>query len=134
MRPASIVNFERIVLLLIVILLADAVLNWDGLRAAAAQQGFGETALIAVYAVLVAVMLLLLWLIAHRRSAVAKWIWVLLSLAAIAVTIPAIGSALSWPLPALLMQVAQWVLILLSMWMLLRPDAGAWLRGAGGAR
>lgn len=134
MRPASIVNFERIALLLAVIVLVSAALSWDGLKAAAAQQGLGETALIVVHAVLVAVLLLLLWLIARRRSAVARWIWILLSLAAVAVSIPAIGDSLSWPLPELLLQAAQWVLLLLSIWMLLRPDAGAWFRGGASAR
>ncbi|MEA3017519.1 MAG: hypothetical protein QOI38_2241 [Sphingomonadales bacterium] len=129
MRPASIVNFERIVLLLIVIGLAGTVLSWDGLRIAARHQGLGETALIAVHVVLLALLLLLLWLIAHRRSAVAKWVWILLCLAGIAVSVPALGDSLNGPLPALLMQAAQWVLILLSIWMLLRPDAGAWFRG-----
>lgn len=134
MRPASIVNFERIVLLLIVIGLVGTVLSWDGLRLAAAQQGLGETALIVVHVVLLALLILLLWLIAHRRSAVAKWVWILLCLAGLAVSVPAIGDMLNGPMPALLLQAAQWVLILLSIWMLLRPDAGAWFRGSGGAR
>ncbi|MEA3041854.1 MAG: hypothetical protein QOC65_1343 [Sphingomonadales bacterium] len=134
MRPASIVNFERIVLLLLVIGLVGTVLSWDGLQAAAAQQGLGEGALIGVHVVLLALLLLLLWLIAHRRSAVAKWVWILLCVAGIAVSVPTIGDSLSGPLPAVLLQAAQWILILLSIWMLLRPDAGAWFRGGGGAR
>jgi hypothetical protein len=134
MRPASIVNFERIVLLLIVIVLAGAVLSWDGLVAAAVQQGLGEGALIGILVAAVVLLLLLLWLIARRRSAVARWVWILLWLAWIAVSVPTLGETLNWPLPALLLHAAQWVLILLSIWMLLRPDAGAWFRGAGSAR
>jgi hypothetical protein len=133
MRPASIVNFERIVLLLIVIGLVGTVLSWDGLQLAAAQQGLGEGALIAVHVVLLALLVLLLWLIAHRRSAVAKWVWILICLAGLAVSISGAGGLMDWPLPALLMQVAQWVLLLLSIWMLLRPDAGAWFRGSATA-
>ncbi|HEX8654890.1 MAG TPA: hypothetical protein VF693_06685 [Allosphingosinicella sp.] len=129
MRPASIVNFERIVLLLIVIGLVGSVLSWDGLQAATAQHGLDEGSLIAVHVILLALLLLLLWLIARRRSVVAKWIWILLWLAWIGVSIPTLGATFSWPLPALLLQAAQWVLVLLSIWMLLRPDAAAWFRG-----
>jgi len=134
MRPASIVNFERIVLLLIVIALVGTVLTWNGLLAAAAQQGLGEGPLIGIHVAALALILLLLWLIARRRSAVARWVWILLWLAWIAVSVPTIGDTLGGPLPELLLHAAQWVLILLSIWMLLRPDAGAWFRGAGGAR
>jgi hypothetical protein len=73
-------------------------------------------------------MLLLMWLIARRRSVVAKWIWILLSIAGLALMVPAIGTVLRGPLPDVLLQLAQLVLTLLSVWMLLRPDAAAWFR------
>ena len=133
MRPASIVNFERIVLLLIVFGLAGTVLRWDQLRTYAEQQGYGEGMLIAVQAVSIGVLLLLMWLIAHRRSVVAKWIYVVLCLAGLAIGIPALGEAVRGPMPALLLQAAQWVLTLLSVWMLFRPDAKAWFARGGAA-
>ena len=126
MRPASIVNFERAVLLMIVFGLAGALLRWDESVAYVAQQGYGEGLLIAIQAISFGLLLLLMWLIARRRSVIAKWIYVVLGVAGIALSVPSLGDTLGGPLPLLLLQVAQWVLTIVSIWLLFRPDAREW--------
>ena len=131
MRPKSIVNFERVVLLMIVLGLADAVLNWGRLTAELGRQGVGEGVAGAVYALSVAISLLLLWLIARRRSNVARWIYVVLCVASFAVALPAIGALTRLPTSALLIEAAQWLLAILSIFLLFTPDAGAWFARSG---
>ena len=136
MRPASIVNFERVLLLTIVIGLAAAVFNWDATVALARSQSggrFGSTFVLVVQAASIALYLLLLWLIARRRSVVAMWIYVVLAVAGLLLALRGLSSLGQLPLPALLLQAAQWLLTLVSLWLLFRPESRAWLRGAGDA-
>ena len=133
MRPQSIITFERVVLLMIVLGLAGAVLRWDAVVAELTRTGLGVAVGIAIYAFALAVSLLLLWLIARRGSSVARWIYVVLCVAGFALAIPALGATLRLPVPELLMQVAQWLLAILSVWLLFRPDARAWFERSGEA-
>ncbi|HEX9932039.1 MAG TPA: hypothetical protein VGB08_04290 [Allosphingosinicella sp.] len=133
MRPASIVTFERLLLLMIVLGLVGAVLSWDTTAAAYAAQGLSEGVLIAAYAVALAVSLLLLWLIARRGSNVARWVYVVLCLAGLAVSLTTVGALLRQPLPALLMQAAQLLLTIFSVVLLFRADASAWFSRSGSA-
>lgn len=133
MRPRSIVSFERVVLLMIVIGLADAVLNWEILNAELARQGIGEGVAGAAYGVSVVISLLLLWLIARRRSNVARWIYVVLCVASLAVALPAIGALSRLPMSALLIEAAQWLLAILSVFLLFARDARAWFARSGDA-
>ena len=126
MRPASIVNFERVVLLMIVLGLVNAALNWDAMLAYVAAQGMGSTVLIVVQAISVAVMLLLLWLISRRRSVIARWIWIALVVLGIAVAVPGLSDTFELPTAMLIVQIVQWLLSLATVWLLLRPDASAW--------
>lgn len=129
MRPASIVNFERVVLLMIVLALVNAALNWEAMTAYVRAQGMGPTVLIVVQAFSVAVMLLLLWLIARRRSVVAKWIWIALVALGIAMAVPGLSETFDLPAATLIVQLVQWLLSLATVWLLLRPDASAWFAG-----
>ena len=129
MRPASIVTFERVVLFMLVIGFASAVLGWDALVAESERRGMGEGALIAVYAATVAITLLLLWLIARRRNNIARWIYVVMSVAGLAVSFANSGNISRMPVPELLTQAAQWLLTIVSIWLLFRPDAQSWFAG-----
>jgi hypothetical protein len=134
MRPASIVNFERIVLITIVIGLVATVLNWEAVVAMARSQSrgqFGSNFVLVMQALLIALYLLLLWLIARRRNVVAMWIYVVLAVAGLLLSLRGIGDFGRMPLWAVLVQAAQWLLTLASLWLLFRPDARAWFRGAG---
>jgi hypothetical protein len=136
MRPASIVNFERIVLITIVIGLAATVLNWEAVVAMARSQSrgqFGSNFVLVVQALSIALYLLLLWLIARRRSVVAMWIYVVLAVAGLLLSLRGLSELGRMPLWAVLLQAAQWLLTLASLWLLFRPDARAWFRGAGSA-
>jgi hypothetical protein len=133
MRPNSIVTFERVFLIMIVLGLIGAVLRWDAVVAELRATGLAEGVGIAIYAFALAVSLLLLWLIARRGSSVARWIYVVLCVAGFALAIPAFGATLRLPLPELLMQIAQWLLAILSVWLLFRPDARAWFARSGDA-
>jgi hypothetical protein len=132
MRPASIVNFERVVLLTIVIGLVATVLNWEAAVAMVRSQSrgqFGSTFVIVVEAISIALYLLLLWLIARRRSVVAMWIYVVFAVIGLLMSLRGLGDLGRLPLTALLLQGAQWLLTLVSLWLLFRPDSRAWFRG-----
>ncbi|HEX8216327.1 MAG TPA: hypothetical protein VF577_02575 [Allosphingosinicella sp.] len=132
MRPASIVKFERVVLLTILFGLASVVLNWDAASAPFRRLGYGENFFIGAYAASIVIMLVLLWLIARRASAVAKWIYVALYSISIVMALFAFSDNLRLPPATLILQLVQWALILFSIWLLFRPDSNAWF--AGGAR
>jgi hypothetical protein len=134
MRPASIVNFERVVLITIVIGLVATVLNWDAAVALVRWQSrgqFGSTFVLVIQAVSIAIYLLLLWLIARRRSVVAMWIYVVLAVAGLLLSLRGLPDLGRMPLLPLLLQAAQWLLTLVSLWLLFRPDSRAWFRGEG---
>ena len=126
MRPQSIVRFERVVLAMIVVGLVSAVLNMEQVTRAAAVYGFGEGLILAMQAISIAVLLLLMWLIARRRSVVAKWIYVLLGVAGLVMAAFQIGGVLRQPAPLLVIEAVQWLLTIFSIWLLFRPDAKAW--------
>ena len=136
MRPASIVRFERVVLLTILIGFATIAINWDAAFAPVRRLGYGEGFFWGVNAVSTAVVLLLLWLIARRASSVAKWIYVVLYAIGLVMAAFALSETLRLPPAILLLQLVQWLLALFSIWLLFRPDSNAWFRrgdGSGGA-
>ena len=127
MRPASIVNFERVVLLLVLFHAATAAFEWERIIAEVRRQGIGQGPVIVILAGLLALILLLMWLIARRRSAVAKWIYVALTLLLIASTIPSLSRIVEQGALAIALNAAFAILSLVSVWLLFRPDARAWL-------
>jgi hypothetical protein len=129
MRPQSIVNFERVVLLMLVLGLVSAVLSWDDMAIYLRRQGLGETFLYVAQAISIGITLLLLWLIAHRRSVVAKWIWIVLFVLSAAASVYNLSATLTLSRPMLVLQIVQWLLQIVSVWLLFRPDALAWFRG-----
>jgi len=135
MRPASIVNFERIYLGVIVLGLINAYISWDHSLAVLAAQPvpFGAGFLIATIAASVAIQLLLWFFIAHRRSALAKWILVVLVSIGVMVQVLAFVTR---PSPLALPQIltiAATVLQIAAVWMLVRRDAVEWFGRRGEA-
>jgi hypothetical protein len=130
MRPASIVQFERLYLAALAVALAGDLLSWNGVTAAMqgnpqmAQMGAGFAigGMVAVYAV----MLALWYFAAHRRSVIAKWIiaaWFVINTAALAFMLYRYGVALKLTI------VLGWATYLLRAWAvsyLFKPDADAW--------
>ena len=128
MRPQSIVNFERLVLLILALGILVTALNWDFALAMAGRQGFGSGFVLAVGAIGVAINLLLLWLIARRRSVIAMWIYVGLSVLGLVMALPSVGLLMRVSMLLFAIQLVQWALTLVSIWLLFRPDARAWFR------
>ena len=130
MRPASIVNFERVVLLSIILGIVNTILIWDRLTAAMAVTGMGSNFVITVQAITVALYLVLIWFISRRASNVARWIYVVLAAIGLGVGLMGVGQvqALYGTIP-LVITIAQYALAIASLWLLFRPDANVWFRG-----
>jgi hypothetical protein len=131
MRPKSIVNFERVVLLSILIGIVSTWVNWDQMQAAMAQAQQGRAMLgakfaIGVQAVAIAIYLLLLWLIARKGSPVAKWIYVVFALLGLGAAIVRFRTTVALGTPALLLAIVQFLLTLAALWLIFRPDSKAW--------
>lgn len=125
MRPKSIVLFERVELLAILLGIAGAALGMERTVAMVRQFGFGMGFVVVVQAVSVAVMLLLLYFIARRGSIVAKWIFVVF------VVLGAINILLNFNVvlaqgTSAIVSVAQMLLQLFGVFLLFRPDTGPW--------
>ena len=126
MRPQSIINFERVVLLSLAFGILSAFLSWDQIQANVAATGFGGGFVIGVQAVTIAVYLLLLWFISRHGSPVAKWIYVVLAVAGLLFGLAGIGQTFAMGAVSAVLTIVQYVLTLVSLWLLFRPDAKAW--------
>ncbi len=80
MRPGSIVAFERLYLLALVVAAVAAVANWDRSLSFAGSVGFGPGLVIITQLIGLGLMALLIFLISRRRSVVAKWLLTILFL------------------------------------------------------
>ena len=132
MRPASIVNFERLYLAAIAIGLVNTILSWDRSVAMLASQpgmDFGPGFLVGTVVAGLIIQLLLWYFIARRGSSVAKWVLVLLFVLGLifVATSPPIGGI------ATILGVVTLLLDLAAIWMLFRPDARSWCAGGGSA-
>ena len=76
MRPPSIVNFTRVVLLSLAIGILATWLSWDKIESAVAATGagMGTGTIVGIQVVTLALYLLLIWFIHAHGSPVAKWI------------------------------------------------------------
>ena len=126
MRPQSIVNFERIVIAMVLLGVVSTYLSWERLVSYAESQGFGSNFVIATQAIGLAVTLLLVWLIARKRNEIAKWVWVILIVFGLVVSIGGVVGGIETVRPSVALQALQWVLSLASLWFLFRPDSTAW--------
>ena len=129
MRPRSIVNFERVVLLSVLLTLVGLAINWDRVMAAFAFSHVGPTFVLVAHAVLIGLFLLLLWLVSRRGSPVAKWIYVVLVAIGLIINLSAYPAVFSsGQTTEMIMTVVQDVLIVASLWFLFRPESSAWFR------
>jgi uncharacterized membrane protein len=132
MRPASIVNFERVVLLMLAVAVADTVINWSAVEALARMQRMDSTVIAASLGVLLVLILVLALLVSRRASSVARWLYVLLVGAILAYEASSIGDVAGGTTSALAVALVEGILALLSIWLLFRSDSRAWLGGARG--
>ena len=136
MRPQSIVTFERIYWLTLILAGIAVALNWNGMmRVAQSQPGVPPslmTGIVIGSLIFIGLLALLLWFfIARRASNVAKWIFV----AATAYAIWTFVKGLLLPeMPKDALFAINAINQLLSIyccWLLFRPDAAAWLDSKG---
>ena len=128
MRPPSIVNFARVVLLSLALGILGTWLSWDKVEAIVAASGSGMTTgmVLGIQCVTIALYLLLIWFIYAKGSPVAKWIYVVLCVLGLVVGLLGFRQTMAYgTLPALLAAV-QFLLSLISLWLLFRPDSKAW--------
>ncbi len=135
MRPKSIVTFEWLVLLYLAVYLLYAYVTQDETMASLQAQGaaLGSGTIITIYAITVAIYLLLVWFISRKASPVAKWIYVVLGGLTLVLGLLGIQQTISLGTLPLILAIAQYVLILVTIWLLFRPDSKAWFSdGRGG--
>lgn len=134
MRPKSIVNFERVVLLGILIGIINSVVSWDKMlamaQAQAAAQGstmkIGPGFIIGVQAFFIIIYLLLVWLISRKGSPVAKWIYVALAVLSLIAAVFGLGKMAAYGTVSLVLAIVQHLLTLAALWFIFQPDANAW--------
>ena len=125
MRPRSIILFERVVILGVLLGMAGSVLNWGRTLAVVRQFGFGAGFIIGVQAASIMLVLLLLYFIARKASTVAKWIFVVLVLLGVLNIVRSAGLLFSMG-PSAFLSIAQMLAQLFALWLLFRPDSVAW--------
>lgn len=125
-RPVSIDYFARAVVLGIGLGLLNTYLIWDEMAARIADLGFGPGFILGVQATSYAVVLLLLWFIAHRRSNVARWIYVALAGFGILSGLAGLEETLALDRLLIAITAAQYLISLVTIVLLFRPDARLW--------
>jgi hypothetical protein len=129
MRPKSIILFERVVAASLALGILAMMLYWETSAAVVQQAGLGVGLIAGVMAVTFGLYILLLWLIARRRSRVAAWIYIGLTVLSLVTGVIGIGAMLEGDPLQLALTVIQYALNLLSVILLLRPDSRDWLAG-----
>jgi len=127
MRPKSIVHFEWIVILSILLGIVSSILTRDKMEAlSAGKPHLSSGVMLTVQIVVILIYLLLIYFISRKGSPVAKWIYVVLCILGL------VGGLLGLPLIMkigtlpLLIAVVQYLLSIASLWLLFRPDSKAW--------
>ena len=135
MRPKSIILFERLVLLGIVLNIISSLLVYEQVEAmiAAQGQGVGTSTVYVIQAIIIALYLLLVWFISRHGSPVAKWIYVVLAGIGLVAGLVGIGQTMALGTIPAILAIIQYALTAATIWLLFRPDAKAWFNeGRGG--
>ena len=135
-RPASIILFEKLYIVVIVIGVIGVALSWSSLTAMAGSQAgvpesVGSGILIGALIFGFLLPLLLLYFIARRASNIAKWIFVVLTAFSVYSFIATIANPAVPKGILLAVNVVSLVLTLYCAWLLFKPDAKAWLESKG---
>jgi hypothetical protein len=128
MRPPSILYFERLSILSVLVGVALTMLTWDGDIAAARAQGMGGAILPIVQGVSLALLLLLIFLISRKASVIAKWVLVALFAMGAALVAPQLPATLDQGLVGLL-QLSQLAVFGAAIYFLFTPESRDWFRG-----
>ena len=130
MRPTSILYFERLSILSILVGMVFTGLEWESQIAGARASGMPPAAVPITLAFSLAVLLLLIFLISRKASVIAKWILVILFALGLVVSVPQVLEALDRGLVGLL-QLTQLVVQGMAIYFLFTPEANDWFRKGG---
>ena len=127
MRPNSIVNFERIVIVSIVLGIINSWLTSDKMRAlTAGKPQMSPSTTLAIQVVLILIYLVLIYFISRKGSPIAKWIYVVLCVLGLIAGVFTLPLMMKLGTVSLVVAVVQYALSIASLWMLFRPDSKAW--------
>jgi len=127
MRPKSIVNFERIVILSILFGIVSSFLTrakMEAMMAGKPHLSSGTT--LGIQIVIILLYLVLIYFISRKGSPVAKWIYVVLCVLGLVFGLLGLPLMMQMGTLPLLIAAVQYVLSIASLWMLFRPDSKAW--------
>jgi hypothetical protein len=127
MRPKSIVNFERIVILSILFGIVSSFVTRAKMEAMMANQphlSSGTT--LGIQIVVILLYLVLIYFISRKGSPVAKWIYVVLCVLGLVIGVVGLPLMMKMGTLPLLIAIVQYALSIASLWFLFQPDAKAW--------
>ena len=127
MRPKSIVNFERIVILSILFGIVSSFLTRAKMDAMmAGKPHLSSSTTLGIQIVLILLYLVLIYFISRKGSPVAKWIYVVLCVLGLVFGLVGLPLMMQMgPLP-LVIAIVQYALSIASLYLLFRPDSKAW--------
>jgi hypothetical protein len=128
MRPKSIVLFERLMLLSILLGLVSTFINWESMQEQLAAQGtpVGASTVLTIQGVGIVLYLVLLYFISRKGSPIAKWIYVILALLTLVFGLIGIGETFKLGALPAAFAIVGYILTAVTLWLLFRPDAKAW--------
>jgi hypothetical protein len=130
MRPTSILYFERLAILSILVGMVFTWIDWEDQIAGVRAAGFTAAVAPLTLGFALAILLLLIVLISRRGSAIAKWVFVALFAFGLVVSAPQVMDALDRGLVGLL-QLTQLVVQGMAVYFLFTPEANDWFRRRG---
>jgi asparagine N-glycosylation enzyme membrane subunit Stt3 len=135
MRPSSIVRFDQLFLLSLVLGLVNFALDYETRLAelqadpASAELGLASAGfMFGVLGFSMAIALLLWFLVSRKANNVARWIMAVLAALGLITTPFSLGGL---SLPAMIVTISVTLVQVASIWFLFRPDAEAWFRHGG---
>jgi hypothetical protein len=136
MRPTSIINFERFYLGAMALGLVNSAMTWSQTQELmnspeVAAAGLGSGFLFTTMAIGLIIPLLLWYFIARRGSNIAKWILVVLFGIGLLGFLASLANPLMPGGLSMVLGIAGIAIQGYAVYMLFRPDAVAWLTGAG---
>ena len=127
MRPNSIVNFERIVIVSIVLGIINSWMTSEKMRALmAGKPQMSQSTTLTIQIIMILIYLVLIYFISRKGSPVAKWIYVVLCVLGLIAGVFALPLMAQLGTVSLVVAIVQYALSIASLWMLFRPDSKAW--------
>jgi hypothetical protein len=127
MRPTSILYFERLSILSILVGMVFTWIDWKDQIAGVRASGLPPEVVPITLAFSLAILLLLIFLISRKGIGIAKWIFVALFAVGLVFSVPQVLGALDRGLVGLL-QLTQLVVQGMAIYFLFTPESNDWFR------